>query len=174
MATDREDLKPVRVVYRQLDYLTVITNPMGEEVDGIKTAYGPGHPMLDVRRDPDLDPESQEFADKASDFRLGQLIMLRPYQYIGLIKSGAVRDVVTDSSGEEVAQDEELIDIATASVEELADWIRTEKPTANDVVQASNGEPELAEKLLQAETIARDGEPRQGVLRGLSSVAARG
>jgi uncharacterized radical SAM superfamily Fe-S cluster-containing enzyme len=73
-----------------------------------------------------------------------------------------------------VPQDEELIDIATASVEELADWIRTEKPTANDVVQASNGEPELAEKLLQAETIARDGEPRQGVLRGLSSVAARG
>jgi hypothetical protein len=173
VATEQQ-LKPVRVVFRQLDYLTTVTNPLGEEVDGIKTAYGPNHPMLDVRRYPELDPESQEFADMASDFRLGQLIELRPQQYIGLKKSGAIRDVVTDAAtGTEVEQDEELIDVSAASVDELASWITDEKPTVNDVVQASQGDPEVARKLLEAESQATNGEPRKGVLEGLSAVISR-
>lgn len=172
---DSQQLKPVRVVFRQLDYLTKITNPLGDEVDGIKTAYGPNHPNLDVRRFPEMDPESQEFADMASDFRLGQLIQLRPHQYVGLIKTGAVRDVITDdATGTEVEPDEELIDVSTASVEELADWIRTEKPVANDVVRASNGDPDIARKLLEAESVAKNGEPRKAVLEGLSAVVSRG
>src|SRR6478752_1546625 len=113
MATEQQ-LKPVRVVFRQLDYLTTVINPLGDEVDGIKTAYGPNHPNLDVRRYPELDPESQEFADMASDFRLGQLIELRSHQYVGLIKTGAVRDVITDQeSGVEMEPDEELVDVST-------------------------------------------------------------
>ena len=169
------DLKPVRVVFRQLDYITVLTNPLGQEVDGIKTAYGPGHPELNVERHPELDPSSQEFADMVSDFRNGQLIMMRPHQYVGLIRTGAVRDVVTnEDTGEELTPDEELLDVNVASVDELADWIRLERPTVNDVVQASGGEPVIARKLLEAESKAQNGEPRKGVLEGLTAVVSRG
>jgi hypothetical protein len=168
------DLKPVRVVIRQLDYITKGINPLGQEVDRIATAYGPGDQRLDPANRPDLDPESQEYADAISDYQHGQLILLRPAAYIGLISSGAVRDVQTDESGEEVIEDEEVLDVNSASVEELADWIRTERPTVNDVIKASDGNPEVAQKLLEAESIAQNGEPRNGVLRGLSAVISRG
>ena len=45
-------------------------------MDGIVTAYGPNHPENDVTRHPELDPESQQFANMASDFQFGQLILL--------------------------------------------------------------------------------------------------
>jgi hypothetical protein len=176
-ATNQQDLKLVRVVFRQLDYLTTVTDPLGNEVDGIKTAYGPNHPMLDVRRYPELDPESQEYADMAADFRQGQMIGLRPQQYIGLIRSGAVRDVkMKDDGATEVEEEETLLDVNEASVEELADWIKNNdpKPTVNDVVQASGGDANVARKLLEAESQATNGEPRKGVLEGLSAVISRG
>lgn len=168
-----EDLKPVRVRVRQLDYITKGRNPLGDEVDKMATAYGPGSPQLDPANR-SLDPGSQEHADAASDFRLGQLIAVRPGAYVGLIESGAVRDVETDDSGEEVTEEEELLEVNAASVDDLANWIRTERPTVNDVVQASDGDPETARKLLEAESQAQDGEPRKGVLEGLTAVISRG
>jgi hypothetical protein len=143
-------------------------------VDKMATAYGPGAPQLDpVGRE--LEPGSQEYLDAASDYRHGQIIMVRPLAYIGLIESGAVRDVVTDDeTGQEVIDDETLLDVNTATVDELADWIRTERPTVNDVVQASGGDPDVAKKLLEAESKATNGEARKGVLEGLSAVISRG
>ena len=165
----------MRVRVRQLDYVTRGTNALGDEVDRIATAYGPGNPVNDPAGRPGLDPESQEAADLASDYQYGQLIMVRPQAYVGLIESGVVRDVQKDSeTGEEVIEEEELLDVNTASVDELAEWIRTERPTVNDVVQASGGDPELAQKLLEAEAQATEGQPRKGVLEGLSAVISRG
>lgn len=168
------DLRPVRVRVRQLDYITKGQNPLGQEVDKMATAYGPGSAQLDPANRPNLDRDSQEFADAQSDFRLGQLILVRPAAYIGLIGSGAVSDVQTDESGEEVVEEEELLDVNTATVEQLADWIRSERPTVNDVVQASGGDPDVATKLLEAESQATNGEARKGVLEGLSAVISRG
>jgi hypothetical protein len=168
-----QDLKPVRVRVRQIDYITKGTNPLGDEVDMIRTAYGPGMPQNNPE-EAALDPASQEYADRVSDYQYGELVLLRPHQYIGLIQSGAVKDVQTDESGTEVVEEEELLDVNTASVDELTEWIQTERPTVNDVVQASGGDPEVAKKLLEAETQAQDGEPRKGVLEGLSAVISRG
>jgi hypothetical protein len=101
--------------------------------------------------------------------------MVRSMAYIGLIESGAVRDLITDDeTGQEVTEEEELLDVGTASVDDLADWIRTERPTVNDVVGASGGDPDVAKKLLEAESKATDGEARKGVLEGLSAVISRG
>ena len=172
-ASSTTDLRPVRVLVRQLDYLTKGENPLGQVVDKMATAYGPGSPQIDPVVS-GLEPGSQEFLDASSDFRLGQLILVRPQAYIGLIQSGAVRDVVTDDSGEEVVEEEQLLDVGTASADDLADWIRTERPTVNDVVQASGGDPDVAKKLLEAESMATDGEARKGVLEGLSAVISRG
>src|SRR5262245_33958295 len=162
------ELMPVRVRIRQIDYLTKGTNPMGDEVDVVKTAFGPGMPNNDPSRVEGLDPESQEYADMLSDFQHGELVHLRPPAYNGLIASGAVRDVQVDDEGEEVMEDEELLDVDEATAEDLANWIRQESPTVNDVVQASQGDPELARKLLEAETMAKEPDaPRKGVMDGL-------
>jgi hypothetical protein len=169
-----EDLKPVRVKVRQVDYFTKATDPLGREVDRIVTAYGPGSPFLDPAERSDLESGSQAYADALSDFQHGQLIMVRPQAYVGLIESGAVRDVQTDAEGEEVVEEEVLLDVNTASVDQLTEWIRAERPTVNDVVQASGGDPDVAQKLLEAESQATDGEPRKGVLEGLSAVISRG
>jgi len=174
MTAIASDLKPVRVLVRQLDYITKGINPLGDEVDRMATAYGPGDPHLDPAMRSDLEPESQEYADAASDYRFGQLIMVRPYAYIGLIQSGAVRDITTDEDGEEVEPEEELLDVNTASVDQLAEWIKEERPTINDVVQASGGDPDVARKLLEAEAQAQSGESRKGVVEGLTAVISRG
>lgn len=171
---EASDLRPVRVRVRQLDYVTKGRNALGDEVDRIVTAYGPANPANDPANRFGLDPESQEAADLASDFQYGQLIMVRPQAYVGLIESGVVRDVQTDADGEEDFEEEELLDVNTATVEQLADWIKTERPNVNDVVQASGGDPDVAQKLLEAESQATDGEPRKGVLEGLSAVISRG
>lgn len=170
------DLRPVRVAIRQIDYVTKGVNPLGQEVDVTKTAYGPGMARNDPSQIPNLDPESQEYADKQSDFQYGELVYLRPHAYVGLIESGAVRDVeVDDETGEEIPQDEELLDVDEANEEDLANWIRQENPTVNDVVQASQGDPELARKLMEAERLAREPDPpRKGVMDGLTAVISRG
>jgi hypothetical protein len=54
------------------------------------------------------------------------------------------------------------MDVTTASVDDLARWIESERPNVNAVVQASGGEPDLAQKLLEAESQATDGDPSQG------------
>lgn len=167
------DLKSVRVRVRQLDYFTKGTDPLGNEVDVIATAYGPGMPQLNPAES-GLDPESQEYADRVSDYKRGQLIHVLPKAYIGLIKTGAVQDFQTDeATGEEVEEEEELLDVNAATVDDLADWISQEHPTVNDVVQASGGDPDVARKLLEAETQAQSGEPRKGVVEGLTAVIGR-
>jgi hypothetical protein len=184
---EESDLKPVRVRVRQLDYITKGTNPLGQEIDVVRTAYGPGDQRLNPAERTDIEPGSQAAADAVSDYKNGQLILLRPQQYIGLIAAGAVRDVkmskqtVTDEEGaeyeeevEEVEEEEQLLDVNTASVDDLILWIQQERPTVNDVVQASGGDPDVARKLLEAESKATDGEPRKGVTEGLSAVISRG
>jgi hypothetical protein len=146
------NLVPVRVRVRQLDYLTRGTNPLGDEVDRMATAYGPGDSRLDPSLRTDLDPQS----------------------HVGLITSGAVRDITTDDTGEEVEQEEELLDAVTASSDQLADWIREERPTVQDVVSASGGDVDVARKLLEAEAQAQSGEARKGVVEGLTAVISRG
>lgn len=172
-----ERLVPVRVAIRQIDYLTKGENALGQEVDVMRTAYGPGMPQNDPQFHPELEADSQALADMQSNHRFGELVMLRERAYNGLKLSGAIKDVKTTTvEGEEVEEfeEEELLDIGEASIDDLALWIQQERPTVNDVVQASDGNPEYAQKLLEAESQATNGEPRKGVLEGLSAVISRG
>jgi hypothetical protein len=152
-------LHSVRVRVREVGYNKIVEDEMGNERLVTTTAYGPGAPQL-----ADADPETQ---------RLGQLIELNDEAYERHKFYGNVMD---EDEAEELAEaeDEEVLDPETASVEDLARWIEQERPTVNDVVQASDGNPETAQKLLEAETQAHDGEPRKGVVDGLSVVISRG
>ncbi len=54
--------------------------------------------------------------------------------------------------------------------DELADWLRSEQPTVDEVVAAAQGDPVAAAALLNAERTITEGEPRKGVVKGLDEV----
>lgn len=148
----------VRVRVREIGYRSIIQDDLGNDVQVTQSAFGPGHPSL-----ADADPDTQ---------RLGQLVELEDEPYLRHKKFGNVIDA--DAAEDVVAAEEEQeINVRDASVGELAEWINTEQPTVNEVVQASEGNGDYARKLLDAETEAKDGEPRVGVVNGLSAVIGR-
>jgi hypothetical protein len=57
-----------------------------------------------------------------------------------------------------------------APVSDLAEWIRSEKPNADDTVALAEDDPRKAEKVLEAETVATGGQPRQTVAQRLQKI----
>lgn len=165
----------VRVRIREITYATVGKNILDQPTVEYKTAYGPGRPEIDPANlfGPNVDVESDEYKTAVENHRKGERVDLLDEDYIRLKNGGAVLDE-DEADAAILEAEQELLDVRTASVEDLSRWIETEHPTVNDVVQASGGEGDLAQKLLEAETMATEGEPRKGVLDGLSTVIGRG
>jgi len=165
---------PVRVRIREVPHMTVVTDALGNPSMTSISGYGPGHPLLDpvTRLGLDADQDSGEYLDAVEDYKRGQKIDLLADDYLRLKNAGAVMDLDDADNLPEV--EDEVLDPVTASIDELAEWIRQEKPTVNAVVQATDGDPDVAAKLLEAEGVATDGDPRDGVVKGLSAVIARG
>jgi hypothetical protein len=59
---------------------------------------------------------------------------------------------------------------AEATLDDLVNWIETDKPTVQDVVDASGGDLVKAKLLLDAENAATGNDPRKGVVEGLTAV----
>jgi len=53
---------------------------------------------------------------------------------------------------------------------ELAEHIKNENLTVQQTIDLAGGDKDLAHRLLQAENIATDGEPRKGVETGLTAI----
>lgn len=175
MAPAKKTTHSVRVRVREVPYLVKTLNVLDQPQISELVGYGPGQPEIDPVNvlGPDADVESQEYRDAMEDYKMGQLIELMDNDYLRLKAAKAVMDV-EEAEVLSVAMDEEVLDVTTASVDELAGWIKTENPSVNEVVQASDGQAELAQKLLEAEAMAKNGEPRKGVVDGLSAVISRG
>jgi hypothetical protein len=58
-----------------------------------------------------------------------------------------------------------------SSHDSLVYWIKQERPTAAQVVDAADEDPDKAEALLAAEQEATGGQPRKAVIRGLNEIA---
>lgn len=176
MATKQSGPKTysVRVRIREVPHMVVVTDALGNPALTQISGYGPGHPLLDpvTRLGNDADQDSQEYKDAVEDYRRGQKIEVLADDYLRLKNGDAVMDVDDADALPEV--DETVLDPLTASIDELAEWIQQEKPTVNEVVQATNGNADIAAKLLEAEGQATDGDPRDGVVRGLTAVISRG
>lgn len=68
---------------------------------------------------------------------------------------------------------EGVLDPATADITELATWIEEDKPTVNEVVEASGGDPNIAARLLEAEEMATQGTPRKTLVDALTPIISR-
>lgn len=64
-------------------------------------------------------------------------------------------------------------DFATASVDDIADWMEDSDATIPDVLEIANNDPELVNKLLEAENKIRSGDPRKGLVEGLTKISER-
>lgn len=163
-----DSLHAVRVRIREVPYTVLSKDILGNPMTSQASGYGPGRPeILPANRTDDVDPD-----EAVKDYELGQLIHLNDADYMRLKNAHCVVDeedvlTVEDEAGEHV------FDIRSATVEEIADVLRESRPNANDTVALSEGDPELAAKLLEAENQASEGEPRQSVLEGLSKVISR-
>jgi hypothetical protein len=169
------ETRKVRVRIREVTYAKLTTNILDQKVLEYPVAYGPGRPEIDPVRvlGPDHDPNSDDAQAAYKDFKLGQEIELLPDDYVRLINGGAVVDSGT-AEEQQAQMEEEILDVSTASVDDLARWIEQEKPTVQDVVNASGGDPDIARKLMEAEAQATDQDPRKGVMEGLTAVISRG
>jgi hypothetical protein len=162
-----------RVRIREVPYKKVVKDALGGEMIIHDTAYGPGwadnQPLVRLEREPDLDPKVAE-----EEYRLGQVVDFLDDDYVRLLNHKCIVEVDKDTTkklDEEARLQEE--GFASKTDEELEVWIRDEKPTVGDVVAASNGDPELAQRLLEAESRAQDGDARKGVVDGLMHVMAQ-
>jgi hypothetical protein len=167
---------PVRVRIREVTYAALGKNMLDQDVIVYNTAYGPGRPEIEpvTRLGENADPDSPEYQAAQDDFRLGQRVDLLDDDYVRLRNGGAVLDA---ESVEEAAQAaEDAVPVSQASDDDLVAWIKSEQPTVQEVVNASDGDPGLAHRLLAAEAAAaqdEDREPRKGVVEGLTAVVAR-
>jgi hypothetical protein len=69
---------------------------------------------------------------------------------------------------------EEVDSVSVMTDEELVAWIKEDKPTAHEVVDAAEGDPDLARRLLDAEDEASGGDSRKSVVSGLTAIISQG
>lgn len=65
-------------------------------------------------------------------------------------------------------------DATEAGEHEIAEYIETNKLNVDDTIALSKGDPETAQRILEAESIATGGDSRKGVVAGLEAVISRG
>jgi hypothetical protein len=61
-------------------------------------------------------------------------------------------------------------DLSSMGEYELAEYIKSNNLTVNDTVALAGTDKDMAHRVLQAENIATDGEPRKGVEAGLTAI----
>lgn len=83
-------------------------------------------------------------------------------------------DAIQTDEDEAVEEATGSLDVATATPETLAEWIEEDEPTVDETVAAANDDPNVAQRLLDAEHLATGDEPRKGVVEGLNRIINRG
>lgn len=163
----------VRVRIREVTYQVITADQLGNKYIDLKVGHGPENPEIEPTHllGEEADHESQEYQEAAENYKLGELIHVMDDDYLRFTNHKCVID---QEQVEELLETEtEYLDVADATVEDLTRWIQETNPTVQDVVNASENEPEYAQKLLEAEANAHDGEPRIGVQKGLMVVVSR-
>lgn len=141
-----DNLKEVVIAHRSFPYMEEIDHP-----------YEPGKTVYNDRVAYRGDSVKVFPRDYERGVRLGSFLK----------KGQTVEDL---STGGKPPAEFSAID---ATDTELIEWIKNEGPTAQQVVDASEGDAETADRLLSAENAATGNDPRKAVVAGLEAVIVR-
>ena len=101
--------------------------------------------------------------------RRGDTVRLTPEQEARFVEHLApLRGDPGPQEGVEILSASEMTD------EQLSTWIKDDKPTVSEVIEAAEGDPELARRLLAAEHDATNGSPRKTLVAELTAIEASG
>lgn len=98
----------------------------------------------------------------------------------GMSPTPSVSEMVTTGAASPGAAAGTPANINELGPHELAEWIQTPQgdtnrpPTINAVLEAVGNDPDLANRMLEAENIATNGDPRSGLEAGLRSIIEQG
>lgn len=120
-----------------------------------------------VLSDHPVEPGKQIYVEHLA--RRGDTIDVLPEDYVRGERFGAFEGVGPEPEPEPSG----VPDLATATDTDLINWIKDGSPTVQDVVDASQGNPEYADRLLTAEAAATGNDSRKGVVEGLQAVVRR-
>jgi hypothetical protein len=140
---------------------TIKVVPQEEKrLDHLDMLMPPGTPETDLRT---LEKQLQEQAK-------------RDRQVAGLDPEAAAQlRAAQAADGEPILPDVTVpFDAAAASDAEIAAWISEAKPNAPDTVAAAIDDATLAQRILDAENVARAGSPRKSVVEGLDTIISSG
>lgn len=110
------------------------------------------------------DPVSGETRPQERIARRGDVVELSDEDYARAKKF----DAFVDPDAEIPAPDDQPP--PDDSVEGLAKWLQDEKPSVDDVLERADGDPQLAEKLIEAENLASGQQPRTTLVDGLQKI----
>ena len=130
---------------------------------------GDGTPLMQLKL------KTAQFGEKVDIPRDEDLRRLEHFGAIATEEEQADLDAKADQTALEQLGTEESSggeDLSGKSAEDLATWIDETKPTVNDMLQAAHDDPDLAERLLDAENLATNNDPRAGVVNGLEKIMA--
>lgn len=124
-----------------------------------------------------LQLRTAQFGEKVNIERKEDLKRLEHYGAIATQEEQDELDAVADQTaleqlGAESSGDESDGELSGKTTEELGEWIRENGPTVNDLLQAANDDPDLAERLIDAENLATNNDPRTTLIEGLAKIMA--
>lgn len=90
------------------------------------------------------------------------------------IEAGEAIDAFATEEDLESGEVQESLDFNTATVEDISEYIEEDHPTVQELIDATGGSPEIAEKILDAENNVTGGDPRKTLVEGLAEVVSRG
>lgn len=88
--------------------------------------------------------------------------------------AGVPRSVAEAEAQAGAEEDSGEFDASEAGDDELVEYLRTQQPNVSETVALAGDDPDLAQRLIDAETALaaeEGGEPRKGVIDGLERIA---
>ncbi len=119
----------------------------------------------DAAGNPVLTPVNLNRGETVTVDQIGKLALMQG-ENIGAFYTQDELDVLAGKK----AAPQAVEDLSSAGEFELAEWIKNDKPTVDEVLEKVGDDKDLANRMLQAENIATDGDPRKGVELGLTAI----
>lgn len=116
------------------------------------------------------DPTTGRMVRREKIARRGDTVELSDLDLARAEKFDAIGDPPASDGAQLPPDSGDNFDLEAASPAEVSEWIKDTKPTEDQMVEASNDQAVLAQKLIEGERLATGDQPRKGVQKRLQDI----